>query len=162
MIDNVLINAAHEKKTLRKVLEKFTFDDFAKISEDWLKSARFVWFVNGNFEKNTAIKMVEKARELFNVKPVDKEDLVDIRCIALPSGVTHLLEIPLEDKTNENSCLVTHFEVGLEGFDLRTKLINDVVMQYLDEPTFNQLRTIEQLGYVVFSRSSTYRDIMGT
>ena len=46
--------------------------------------------------------------------------------------------------------------------DLKTKLIHSVVMQYLDEPTFNQLRTIEQLGYVVFSRRSDYRDIMGT
>ena len=35
-------------------------------------------------------------------------------------------------------------------------------MQYLDEPTFNQLRTIEQLGYVVFARKSDYRDVMGT
>ena len=35
-------------------------------------------------------------------------------------------------------------------------------MQYLDEPTFNQLRTIEQLGYVVVARRCEYRDIVGT
>lgn len=34
-------------------------------------------------------------------------------------------------------------------------------MQYLDEPTFNQLRTIEQLGYVVWSRRCQYRGISG-
>lgn len=54
--------------------------------------------------------MVEKAREILNVKPVQKEDLVDIRCIALPPNTHHLLEIPLEDKTNENNCLISYFE----------------------------------------------------
>ena len=58
--------------------------------------------------------------------------------------------------------MISYFEVGLEGTDLRTKMLHSVVMQYLDEPTFNQLRTIEQLGYVVFSRRSEYRDVIGT
>ncbi len=34
-------------------------------------------------------------------------------------------------------------------------------MQYLEEPTFNQLRTIEQLGYVVWARRCTYRGVHG-
>lgn len=136
-VDNVLINAAHEKKALRKILSEFNFEDFVRQSEDWLKTARFVWFVNGNFDKTSAVKMVEQARQVFNVKPVEKEDLVDVRCIALKQGTNYLLEMPLEDKENENSCLVTYFELGLEGYDLKTKMINEVVMQYLDEPTFN-------------------------
>ena len=37
----------------------------------------------------------------------------------------------------------------------------DLIVQFLDEPTFNQLRTIEQLGYVVFTRSNITRDIHG-
>ena len=44
---------------------------------------------------------------------------------------------------------------------MRSKMIHEVVMQYLEEPTFNQLRTIEQLGYVVFARGSSYRDVLG-
>ena len=31
----------------------------------------------------------------------------------------------------------------------------------MDEPTFNQLRTIEQLGYVVWARPISQRDING-
>ena len=34
-------------------------------------------------------------------------------------------------------------------------------MQYLDEPFFNQLRTIEQLGYVVWSSAVSLRDVIG-
>jgi len=45
--------------------------------------------------------------------------------------------------------------------DVRSKMTLEVLMQYLDEPCFNQLRTKEQLGYVVFSSSCNNRDIMG-
>ena len=62
---------------------------------------------------------------------------MDIRCIALKDNTNFLLELPLDDKKNENSCLVSYFECGLEGMDLKTKLIHSVMMQYLDEPTFN-------------------------
>ena len=67
----------------------------------------------------------------------------------------------MEDKTNENNCLLTYYEFGLEGNDLRAKMLHYVVMQFLEEPTFNQLRTIEQLGYVVFARRCQNRDVLG-
>lgn len=44
---------------------------------------------------------------------------------------------------------------------MKKKLLNLITYQYLDEPTFNQLRTIEQLGYVVFTRQSSVRDVLG-
>jgi secreted Zn-dependent insulinase-like peptidase len=58
---------------------------------------------------------------------------------------------------------VAYFEAGSYFTPelLKKKLIHQVVMQFLEEPTFNQLRTIEQLGYVVYSRRCTYRGVMG-
>jgi secreted Zn-dependent insulinase-like peptidase len=143
VIENVLVNASFEKKTMRKLLESLSFEEFTRVASDWLKSGRFVWFVHGNLTPEQASNMVEKAREIFNIRSVDKEDLVDVRCVSLKGETNYLLEIPLDDKSNENNCLVSYFECGPEGLDLRTKLIHQVVMQFLDEPTFNQLRTIE-------------------
>jgi insulysin len=156
-----MLTTAFEKKALRKILENITFEDFVKQSEHWLKSARYVWFVHGNLSKDQAINLVEKAREILNPKTIAKEDLVDVRCIALPPGKNLLIERDLEDTTNENNCLISYFEVGLEGTDIHTKMLHWVAMQFLDEPTFNQLRTIEQLGYVVVARKTDYRDVMG-
>ena len=112
--------------------------------------------------KDQAVGLVERARSTFSLKKIAKEDLVDVRCIAIPPGKKYLMQRELDDKTNENNCLVSYFEVGLENLDIHTKMLHQVTMQYLDEPTFNQLRTIEQLGYVVFARKSDYRDVMGT
>jgi hypothetical protein len=35
--------------------------------------------------------IVERARTTFSLKKVAKEDLVDVRCIAIPSGKKYLL-----------------------------------------------------------------------
>ena len=126
--ENIVISAAIEKKVLRNILESFTFEEFVRVSKEWFKTGRFVWFVHGNIDKDVAVSLVERARETLNLKPVGREDLADVRCIAIPPNSHYLLEIPLEDRTNENSCLISYFEAGVEGMDLRKKLIHRVVM----------------------------------
>ena len=126
--ENIVISAAIEKKVLRNILESFTFEEFVRVSKEWLKTGRFVWFVHGNIDKDVAVSLVERARETLKLKPVGREDLADVRCIAIPPNSHYLLEIPLEDRTNENSCLISYFEAGIEGMDLRKKLIHRVVM----------------------------------
>ena len=70
------------------------------------------------------------------------------------------LEIPLQDKSNENSCNMTIFEVGHIGFDdHKSAVLNELVMQYLDEPFYDDLRTKQQLGYVVYSRQRIIRGV---
>ena len=39
-------------------------------------------------------------------------------------------------------------------------LLNLMALKFLEEPTFDQLRTKEQLGYVVFSQPRVSRDII--
>lgn len=41
------------------------------------------------------------------------------------------------DQANENSCLLSYFMVGNEGTDAKKRLLNDIAMQFMDEPTFN-------------------------
>src|SRR5690349_10314597 len=57
--------------------------------------------------------------------------------------------------------MLAYYECGPEVYDLKKKMIHEVLMQYFDEPFFNQLRTLEQLGYIVFCNISSYRDILG-
>lgn len=40
--------------------------------------------------------------------------------------------------------------------------MNDIAIQFIEDPTFNQLRTQEQLGYVVFVRDGSMRGIVAT
>jgi len=70
--------------------------------------------------------------------------------------------MPVVDHANENSGLVAYFSHGLEGSDnVKPVLLNKLAKQFLEEPTFNQLRTKEQLGYVVFVMNHCVRDSIG-
>lgn len=44
---------------------------------------------------------------------------------------------------------------------MRLKLVNKIVMQYLDEPFYNELRTNQQLGYVVWTYPQICRNVIG-
>ena len=63
---------------------------------------------------------------------------------------------------DENSCSVVFFQdAEIEGTDMKTKMLNELLRDYLDEPTFNNLRTEQQLGYVVFTLLRGFRDVNG-
>jgi len=158
--DTVIMDMSFERKELKALLETFTFEDFKRMNEKWLQSGRMVFFVHGNFNKQETIAFVDEARQILNLKPVSKDSLSSVRCIQLV-GSHHRVDFELEDQTNENSVLMAYYQFGVEGNDPRSKLLNEICLQYLDEPTFNQLRTNEQLGYVVFSRHCSKRDVIG-
>ena len=100
-----------------------------------------MWFVTGNCGHEQAVELVEKAKSRFDLSSIKIEDLADIRAVAVDAGHSFHIERSLIDTTNENSCAVTYYEVGIQGDSLKQKLTNNIVMQFLNEPFFNQLRT---------------------
>jgi len=93
---------------------------------------------------------------------MSRDELVDQRVALLPANTEHRLDFDVVDKTNENSAFVSYFQHGLvDAQDFRTIVLLKLTHQFLEEATFNQLRTIEQLGYVVFTRVSNFKDARG-
>lgn len=70
----------------------------------------------------------------------------------------------LSDENNSNSFLQVCFQFGdvLKGDseDIRLNTILHVIAQILKEPTFDQLRTKEQLGYIAASFKRVFRSTM--
>jgi insulysin len=69
------------------------------------------------------------------------------------------IDFDVVDTKNDNSALCCYFQAQSEG--TRARVLNEMCCKIIDEPTFNQLRTVEQLGYVVFSRPLVKGDILG-
>lgn len=160
-LECVLLNLNFEKKHLRRHLEKFTYENFTESHKDWLKTGRSLWYICGNYSDEKCIKLVEESRKKFDLGSIKIEELPELRTIALESKTCFHIEIPLEDKSNENSCNLTYYEVGPVGDNSKEKLINDIVMQCLDEPFYADLRTKQQLGYVVYCRTLKTQDTIG-
>ena len=69
------------------------------------------------------------------------DELVEVRAVTIPPQTCWVIESPLEDEENENSCILSHYEVGLFGKDVAMRMCNEIVMQYIQEPFFDELRT---------------------
>ena len=162
-LDSVILEHAYEPAALRAELEDFTYAEFKEMQAQWLTSGRQLWYVHGNISTEAAKTIVGQAVTTLGLKSVAKESLGEVRHVDLSSDKAHFQRVDqtVQDPTNENSCLLTYYQYGYGDAEGKDGLLNKVVMQYLDEPTFDQLRTKEQLGYVVFSRPRDSRSVLG-
>ena len=128
-------------------MEPFTCEQFQNLLKKWLRNASTQWFAYGNLSEEQTKDIVNGARAIFNFSAISKEDLHCCRVVQLENQ--HRLDLDVVDKKNENSCILSYFQWGKNSSDLRKALTNKIVMQWLDQPTFEQLRTVECLGYVV-------------
>ena len=87
--------------------------------------------------------------------------LPQVQTLQLQEGQSVTVWDELEDKTNDNSCVVSYYQVGPVKHDYRRDLCLQIIAQYFEEPFFDDLRTKQQLGYVVASRYSNERDLNG-
>lgn len=62
-------------------------------------------------------------------------------------GSNHLFQ--REHKSHLSSCSAVLFQTGMQG--TRQNILVEVLEHIANEPCFNQLRTKEQLGYIVFT-----------
>lgn len=157
-----MVNTAYEKKELLKAMQAFTFERFVALSKTWLKSGKLVAFCNGNISADSAKSLMDITREKLNVVPVGLEVTPSIRSVALQPCEVVKVQHDLVSPDEANSATLMFFQdPKAEGTDYRTKVISEVLRDFIDEPTFARLRTDEQLGYVVFSLLRGYRDVNG-
>lgn len=90
------------------------------------------------------------------------ESLIKLQTHTLPEGEIVRFEEFLPDENNINSCIEYYYQIDstLLNND-KLKILDDLLATIIHEPCFNQLRTKEQLGYVVFSGVRSTRTTLG-
>jgi insulysin len=109
---------------------------------------------HGNLYKEDALKMANLVESILKPRPLPQSLWHLRRNMVLPSGsnFTHVRD--LADPANVNHTIEYDLFIG-DRTDRNLKVKAQVFAQMLQEPTFDQLRTKEQLGYVVFSGART-------
>ena len=160
----LLIDKIHSPSDMLSV--DIDFEKFYKMSKESLTSGKFEWFISGNLTKEQALQIAEESEKVFENMWKEKfelithsSDLVHIRPLNIDKNTTLNYVIDSKDKDNQNSCVFSYFQHNEET--LKLKILSEVVFQYLGEPTFNQLRTKEQLGYIASSFNVPIRLIWG-
>ncbi|KAL2333066.1 hypothetical protein Fmac_014279 [Flemingia macrophylla] len=141
-------------------LNDLFLDDLKAFIPELLSQLYIEGLCHGNLTKEEAISISNIFKMNFPVKPLPIELRHAERVICLPSGANLVRDVCVKNKLEKNSVVELYFQIdqdfGIESIKL--KALIDLFDEIVEEPFFNQLRTKEQLGYVVESSPRvTYR-----
>ena len=143
--DNTYMN-----EELAQELETVTSEEVQKFIPQVLSQCHIEVLAHGNLYKEEALKITDLVEKTLKPKKFLPSQWPIQRSLILPEGSNFIYRQQLKDPANVNHCIEYTLYLGNpQDVVLRAKQL--ILAQMIDEPTFNQLRTIEQLGYVVFS-----------
>ncbi|KAF7816228.1 nardilysin-like [Senna tora] len=115
---------------------------------------------HGNLSEEEAISISNIFKMNFPVHPLPCELRHAEHVLCLPSSANLVRDVSVKNKSEKNSVVELYFQIEQDVGMGSTKLkaLIDLFDEIIEEPLFNQLRTKEQLGYVVeCSPRITYR-----
>jgi insulysin len=108
---------------------------------------------HGNLHKEDALRFTDLVESVLKPKMLPPSQWPIRRSLVFPPGSNLLYERTLTDPANINHCIEYILYTG-NNQDRSPRAKTLLISQMVDEPCFDQLRTKEQLGYVVFSGPS--------
>ncbi|SSD58379.1 related to A-factor-processing enzyme [Saccharomycodes ludwigii] len=163
-ISSIWSNLIHERSYLindkLKALAEIEFEDLKLFEKLIFKEIFVETIVHGNFNASESIEINSQILEVLDGSSLQKLEEGLQRSIVINDKYRFIKG--LADKENINSCIQYTVQISenvgdgiLNDLDFtaqeETGALMELFTQIIHEPCFNQLRTIEQLGYVVFS-----------
>ena len=131
-------------------LQTLSADEVQRFLPELLGRLHIEMLATGNLQKQDAIKLKDMAESILKPKALSPAELVSHRSLLLPPATSLRWSRNVPHKDNVNSSIEYYCQVGdPQDVGLRAKL--SLFSQIAHEPCFDQLRTKEQLGYLVFS-----------
>lgn len=150
-----------EEKLL--LLNDLTLADLKAFIPELLSQLYIEGLCHGNLLEEEALNISKIFRSNFSVQPLPFEMRHKEYVMCLPTAADLVRDVRVKNKLETNSVVELYFQIEPEEGTalIRLKAVIDLFDELVEEPLFNQLRTKEQLGYVVdCSARVTYR-IMG-
>ncbi|KAF9547358.1 Insulinase (Peptidase M16) [Mortierella hygrophila] len=138
--------------------------------------------VHGNMDREQALRVSEIVEEGLGAatRPLVPSELTAMRTLLLPEGCQAVYQMDLPNPSNLNSGIeyfiqmdnVPHFPPSIPSpnpenqdtlvRDRKTnRALTQILSQIIQEPCFHQLRTTEQLGYIVHSGVRSFGPLIG-
>jgi len=106
--------------------------------------------VHGNMAAADALKAGSIIEEGLRSKALVPSELLSQRCHLLPEHCKAVYKRDVPDSNNVNSGIEYYLQIE-DATSKESRARIQIMAQIINEPCFNQLRTKEQLGYLVFS-----------
>lgn len=137
----------HEKLA---VMDSITPEDVQQYIRWVCERLHIEMLVHGNIAAPEAEALLTQVESHFDAQPLPAEETLPPRSLLLPSGSNSAWKLPVANRDNVNSSLEYYVQVG-DPIDVKLRATLALFAQIANEPCFDQLRTKEQLGYLVFS-----------
>ncbi|EXJ84618.1 insulysin [Capronia epimyces CBS 606.96] len=131
-------------------LPYITVDDVRTFAPQLLQQAHIEVLAHGNLYKEDAKNIASLVESILAPRALPVSQWEIRRNVIVPPGSDFVYKHTLGDPANINNAIEYYLDVGhVMDIPLRSRL--QLFAQITDEPAFDQLRTKEQLGYVVWS-----------
>jgi len=141
-------------------LPQLTAPDIQEFYPHLLRQMHIELMAHGNIHKEDALRMSDLVEKILKPRALPQTQWPIPRALVLPVGGNFVYHKTLKDPANVNHCLEYLLYIGDKSIrSLRAKTL--LFEQMTHEPAFDQLRTKEQLGYVVFSGARTTATTIG-
>jgi insulysin len=131
-------------------LPLITCDDIRTAHRQLLGQLHIEVLAHGNVYKEDALKVTDTVEAILQPRKFPQSQWSLRRALRLPQGGNDVYKRVLKDPANVNHCIEYLLHAG-ESSDRSLHAKLGLLGQMTEEPVFDQLRTKEQLGYVVFS-----------
>nr|CCC92481.1 unnamed protein product [Trypanosoma congolense IL3000] len=142
-----------------------SYEEYQRFVEEYLRAGlRYECFVTGNvpsasYVREHLVSSIEAVLSKMHVPPASPESITRFRDVyafirdaaAGGASAVEVMSYPPSNPTNPNVAVLFDIFIGEETPSVRA--LCDCVNKLLSSSFFNELRTKETLGYVVFSRS---------
>ncbi|KAF7563795.1 hypothetical protein G7046_g302 [Stylonectria norvegica] len=136
-------------------LPSVTVEGVRQFQKQMLSQVHVEVYVHGNMYKEDALKVTDMVESTLKPRILPRSQWPILRSLILPPGSNYVFRKTLKDPANVNHCIETWFYLG-DKSDRSVRAKTLLLDQMIHEPAFDQLRTKEQLGYIVFSGSRNF------
>ncbi|KFY13297.1 hypothetical protein V491_06446 [Pseudogymnoascus sp. VKM F-3775] len=141
-------------------LPRLEAEDIKLYFPQLLRQVHIETLVHGNLYKEDALRLTNMVETTLKARALPQAQWPVFRSLVFPPGANFVYNKTLKDPANVNHCIEYLLYVGDKADRaLRAKCL--MLDQITHEPAFDQLRTKEQLGYVVFSGARTTSTTIG-
>ncbi|KAJ5641894.1 Peptidase M16core [Penicillium lividum] len=141
-------------------LEHIKAEDITNFFPQLFAQTHIEALAHGNLYKEDVLRMTDSVDMILKGRALPRSQWYLRRNMLMTPGSNLVYPRELKDPANVNHCIEYYLYIGLFSDDiLRSKL--QLFSQLTDEPAFDQLRSKEQLGYVVWSGSRYNATTMG-
>jgi insulysin len=135
------------------VAEKATLEEIEEYSKSLYEKTFVEAMVYGDFQKEDAKKAINLFEKTTNTKGINREETFELTYLEMknPEDIQYV-----NDLLVNNSCFFRQYVIGEDSPETRAKTM--VIDKALQQPFYTEMRTNQQLGYIVWSYTRNIKE----